>query len=165
MLHPFAPRFIPSAISAVLLSVLCSPVASAQVRPSVAPAPALSAKTQPAPRLQTPEERMLIPFLKAHQAKPSPTSQTANSHAQASATNYAPTPPFGGYVNAPNFPAVSSNSVTPGVYSPANVELAADFNKDGKSDVADLQFDGTLNILISNGSGSLNAPSPNSRPW
>jgi hypothetical protein len=155
MLHSLAQRFTRGAMSAALLSVVCSGVASAQFRHYVAPDRGPSAKARPARKIQTPEEQVLIPFLKAHAPQ---SSQTGKSHAQSIDASYASTPPFGGYVNAPNVPAVTTAALTPGVYAPATVEVAADFNKDGKTDVATLQLDGTLNILINNGSGGLNAP-------
>jgi hypothetical protein len=143
-------------MAAVLLSIVCSSVASAQLRHYVAPNHGPSAKARPAPKLQTPEEQVLIPFLKAHAPQ---ASRTADSHAQSLGANYTTTPPFGGYLNAPNFPAVNTASLTTGVDDfAAVVEINADFNKDGNTDIADLQEDGTLNILINNGSGGLNAP-------
>ena len=155
MLRPLAQCFTRRAMSAVLLSVVCSGVASAQFRHYVAADRVPGAKTRAARKLQTPEEQVLIPFVKAHAPQ---SSQTDDSHAQESGTNYVSTPQFGGYVNAPNFPAVTTTALTPGVYAPAAIEVGADFNKDGKIDIADVQLDGTLNILINNGSGGLNAP-------
>ena len=160
MLQSLAQRFTRGAISTVLFSLVCSCAASAQVHRYGTPNLGPSTPTRPASKYQTPLERVLIPFVKAHATQASQTSGTANSHAQASGTNYATTPAFGGYVNAPYYPAFNSASLAQSGYSDyaPNVELAADFNKDGKSDVADLQEDGTLNVLINNGSGGLDAP-------
>jgi hypothetical protein len=159
MLQSLAQRFTRGAMSVVLLSIVCSGVASAQVRRYGTPNLRSNTPTRLASKYQTPEEQVLIPFVRAHAPQASQTLRTANSHAQASGTNYDTTPQFGGYVNAPNFPAVNTASLLPGLNDfAAIVEVAADFNKDGKTDIADLQEDGTLNILINNGSGGLSAP-------
>ena len=158
MLHSLAQRFPQSAMAAILLSVVCSGMVSGQVHHASTPHLSPSATTLPASKAQTPEQQVLVPFLKAHLAPVSPALRVATNSEQPRATSYATTPPFGGYVNAPNFPGLNSASLQQSGfndYAPI-VELAADFNKDGKADVADLQENGTLNILINNGSGGLN---------
>jgi hypothetical protein len=156
MLHSLAQWLNRSAMSAVLLSVACFGVASAQLRHYVGPHRGPRVQAQRATKMQTPEEQVLIPFLNAHASK---ASQKAEDVLRPLDTSYTSTPLFGGYVNSQNFTAINTSSLTSGVSDfAAIVEVAADFNKDGKTDIADLQEDGTLNILINNGQGGLNVP-------
>jgi hypothetical protein len=146
-------------MAAALFSVACSPAALAQARP-VAPdrvqPSAARAQTAPASKLQTPAEQVLLPFLKAHTPL---AAEATNGLLQPMGDDDTTTPPFGGYVNAPMFDARTTASTDTGVFNNGTtVELGADFNKDGKTDIAVLQQDGTLNILLNNGNSGLNAP-------
>ncbi|MBB5062268.1 FG-GAP-like repeat-containing protein [Granulicella mallensis] len=140
------------------LALLCSilsgfAMAQKQARPVRTQTPPLPAALQ---RFQTPAQQVMVPFLKAHPL------QAAKTNGQLQAqdtTNYVTSPNFGGYVNAPTFDGRTTASLATGVFdNGVTVELTADFNKDGKPDIAVLQQDGTLNILLGNGGGSLAAP-------
>ncbi|MBB5059132.1 hypothetical protein HDF16_003855 [Granulicella aggregans] len=66
---------------------------------------------------------------------------------------------FGGYLSAPAYPARASNSIAyDSLNNGVQTAIAADFDKDGLTDVAVVQFDGTLNILRNTGGGVLAAP-------
>lgn len=104
---------------------------------------------------QTPAQQALLPYLKAHPMKDGATS----SFTAQTPTNYVTTPNFGGYVNAPAYDARTTASLDTGSSNNGVVvELSADFDKDGKPDIAVLQQDGTMNILLNNGKGGLSAP-------
>jgi hypothetical protein len=140
---------------AVLLSLACSGAAVAQIRHYVAPERELSS---PSHRLQTPADLQLIPYLKAHTAHAS-ASTKLNSLLKSQGTGYVTSPAFGGYVNAPMYDARTTASLATGsTNNGVSVELGADYDKDGKPDIAVLQQDGTLNILMNNGKGVLSAP-------
>lgn len=143
----------------VLLSMMLSCIGFAQ-RPVRVTSPQAkpASTTNLATRFKTPAEQLMIPYLKAHHAKLSG-SATVSSARPMDATSYATTPNFGGYVNAPIFPARNTASLAAGIFDTGvTVELGGDFNKDGKPDVAVLQEDGTLNILLGDGAGKLGAP-------
>jgi hypothetical protein len=74
-------------------------------------------------------------------------------------------PNFAGFLDAPFYPARLEASCLPDPYNcGVAVTVTADFNKDGKPDLAVLQYDGTLNILLNNGSGVFSAPVAYSNP-
>jgi len=150
MLH----RLFHDAKTLVLFCSVLSGFAIAQkpVYPTRTQTPPLPAALQ---RFQTPAQQVLAPFLKAH---PMQASNNGQLHAQ-DVTNYVTSPNFGGYVNAPLYDARTTASLDTGSFNNGvTVELTADFNKDGKPDIAILQQDGTMNILLGNGSGGLSAP-------
>jgi Bacterial Ig-like domain (group 3)/FG-GAP-like repeat len=129
---------------------------------AIAQKPVYPTRTQTPPlpvalqRFQTPAQQVLAPFLKAHPMQAA--SNNGQLHAQ-DATNYVTSPNFGGYVNAPLYDARTTASLDTGSFNNGvTVELTADFNKDGKPDIAVLQQDGTMNILLGNGSGRFSAP-------
>ncbi|MDE1160709.1 MAG: FG-GAP-like repeat-containing protein [Acidobacteriaceae bacterium] len=160
MLHSLSRWFSRGAASAALLSAACSGVASAQLRHYVAPDRGLSTsarlQARSASTLKTPADMLLTPFLKAHVSK---SSSLTNGALQTMGTPYATTPSFGGYVNAPMFSARTSASLATGTFNNGvTVELGADFDKDGKTDIAVFQQDGTLNILMNDGKGGLSTP-------
>ncbi|MDE1154765.1 MAG: FG-GAP-like repeat-containing protein [Acidobacteriaceae bacterium] len=106
-------------------------------------------------KYQTPAQRSLIPFLKAHPLK---ALNSSSLHTQ-DATSYVATPKFGGYVNAPMYDARTTASLATGTFNNGvTVELTGDFNKDGKQDIATLQQDGTMNILLHDSANGLVAP-------
>jgi len=139
---------------ALLSSVLLGfALAQKQALPTRTQTPPVPAALQ---RFQTPAERVLLPFLKAHPLHSAKSSGTA--HAQ-DATNYVTSPNFGGYLNAPLYSARTTASLDTGSDNDGvAVVLTSDFDKDGKPDLAVLQFDGTLNTLLANGSGGVSAP-------
>ena len=105
----------------------------------------------------TPFERTVSPFLGKLKF---PASSRVNSAQTISPdVSGVKVPNFGGYLSAPAYSARASNSIA---YDPLNngvqTAIAADFDKDGLTDVAVIQFDGTLNILRNTGGGVLAAP-------
>lgn len=148
-------RLFQGATTFALLCSVLSGFAMAQkpARPVRTQTPPLATALQ---RFQTPAQQVLLPFLKAHPMQ----AEKNNGLLQAQATaNYVTSPNFGGYVNAPIFDGRTTASTATGAFdNGVTAEVAADFNNDGKADVAVLQQDGTMNILLGNGSGSLAAP-------
>jgi hypothetical protein len=106
----------------------------------------------------TPFERTMRPLLA--QLKPSAANGVVAGRFQSAAdTAGLTTPNFGGYVNTINYQSRASNSIA---YDPLNNGVqslfSADFDQDGKPDLAVMQFDGTLNILHNAGDGAFAAP-------
>ncbi len=153
-------RFLPAgARAAALFTMGFSSIALAQRQ---AQPTQVQAKTPPATalreRYKTPADQLMIPYLKAHQ-KSSAASTLSATAVHPNAASDVTVPNFGGYVNAPNFPARNTASLASGIFDTGvTVELEADFNKDGKPDIAVMQEEGTLNILIGDGDGHLSAP-------
>lgn len=115
----------------------------------------------PRPPSRTPLDRSFRPYLDARLAakKGSSAGQSAHAAAFEGSTTAAGQPNFGGYVDAPYYPArLEPSCVTDPFNCGTTVELTADFNKDGKPDIAVLQNDGTVNILLNNGTGGLATP-------
>jgi hypothetical protein len=114
---------------------------------------------------RTPAERLLLPALRKRLAvstahAPSITLTKAQETAISSAT-----PNFAGFLDAPFYPArLEASCITDPYNCGVSVAVTADFNKDGKPDVAVLQYDGTLNILLNIGSGAFAAPVAYSNP-
>jgi len=115
----------------------------------------------PQSKAKTPADRLLKPYLKARLAanagaKPTQSNSAVTRRDVASASTL---PNFGGYVTAPFYPSrLEASCITDPYNCGVTVELTGDFNKDGKPDIAVLQADGTLNILLNNGAGGLAAP-------
>ena len=139
---------------AVFSSVL-SGVAMAQK-----PVPPVRTKTPPAvpanlEKYQTPAQQRLLPFMKSHPMQASG-SRIPRATAQA---NGVATPNFGGYVNSPLYAGRTTASLASDIFDTGVIAaLTADFNKDGKADIAVLQEDGTLNILMNDTTGGLLPP-------
>ncbi|MBW4028227.1 MAG: hypothetical protein HIU93_12615 [Acidobacteria bacterium] len=142
------------------LSMVCAGAGVAQRTAPVLtkPVPVTAAEQ----KYRTPEEQVLIPYLKSHLKAAGSSSSSdvnANTFGLLAATSYATTPNFGGYRNAPAFAARTSASLAAGVFDVGVCcEVTADFDKDGKPDVAVIQEDGTLNILLNDGNGGLQSP-------
>jgi hypothetical protein len=146
----------------VLSPISLSPLAaSAQTQAVPGRAHTQATKEPPArPMDHTPLNRLLIPYLKAH------LGSTANGKASVAKVDSARPassaalgqPNFGGYLTAPFYPGrLEASCVTDPYNCGVTVELSADFDKDGKSDIAVVQADGTLNILLNTG-GALSSP-------
>jgi hypothetical protein len=118
---------------------------------------------------RTPFERIFLPGFQTRLASldavPSQTPRTKSGPlktAQSSpSSDYSAT--FGGFFAAPFY---SSLPDTACVVDPNNCGVAAtvsaDFNKDGKPDLAVVEYDGTLNILLNDGAGGFLPPAVNS---
>ena len=153
-------RFIPACARVALSSMMLPGIAFA-VRPVPAlstPANTIADKSAQKKRYKTPADMVMIPFMKAHAGLAS-TSALSPHDAHVNDASGLVLPNFGGYVNAPSFEARNRASMAQGIFDTGmTVELAADFNKDGKPDLATFQEDGTLNILMGDGAGNLAAP-------
>jgi hypothetical protein len=114
-------------------------------------------RTVPSRTPATPFERTMRPLL--DQLKLPAADQVAGDLQPGANATGLTTPNFGGYVSAPTYQSRASNSIA---YDPLNNGVqsvfSADFDQDGKPDVAVMQFDGTLNILHNAGDGTLSAP-------
>jgi hypothetical protein len=145
-------------IAAVTLSLFAG-VSPAQKRPISIEARLEPGLTSPSERPKTPYERYMKPKLDelAQQAKAKAKALPLASSATSGAT--APSPNFAGFLSGTAYETRAANSAQ---YDPANngvgAVLAADFNKDGLTDLAVLQNDGTVNVLINSASGGLSAP-------
>jgi hypothetical protein len=96
----------------------------------------------------------LTPYLNARIAAGSDKTLTRSNSAQLAASAISTPPNFGGFLAPPFYPArLESSCVTDPANCGVAASLTADFDKDGKPDVAVLQADGTLNILLNTGSG------------
>ena len=116
---------------------------------------------QPQSKAKTPFERSLKPYLDAREATNAGSKQETSRPAVAGreAALSSSLPNFGGYLTAPFYASrLEPSCITDPFNCGVSVELTADFNKDGKPDIAVLQADGTLNILLNNGSGGLSTP-------
>jgi hypothetical protein len=129
-----------------------------------APHPAAVQQTAPL-KARTPLQKIFLPQIQKRikgSTSLSKTSSAASAEASGISTT---TPNFGGFLSAPYVPARLESSC---IVDPYNCGVAAavtaDFNKDGKPDVAVIQFDGTLNVLLNNGSGSFAAIASYSNP-
>ena len=117
--------------------------------------------TKPRPA-RTPQERLLIPYLQKHLAS---TGATSNAATRTDAQSAPAAPNFGGYLTAPYYPAHPNNAcIIDTSNCGVSTALVADYDKDGNADVAVLQFDGTLNILLGDGKGGFAAPVVYSNP-
>jgi hypothetical protein len=110
-------------------------------------------------KLRTPADRLLLPYLKTRIAASSGKTTVRPESAQTASSVVATAPNFGGFLTAPYYPAhLQASCVADPFNCGVSVSLGADFDKDGKPDIAVLQSDGTLNVLLNNGSGGLASP-------
>jgi Bacterial Ig-like domain (group 3)/FG-GAP-like repeat len=137
---------------------------SASKVPTTRSANAHRTRTVASARFQTPFQRIIEPTLRKQldaQKAARPSQRTAV--ASAMDTSVA-APNFGGFVSAPYFPGHQVNacivSDNCGLFGVA----AADFDQDGKPDLAVEQYDGTLDVLLNDGKGGFQAPAPYSNP-
>lgn len=155
MLRFFTTGARATALGTLMLS--CIGFAQRPVRPVPLLPNAIPAKTAQK-RSKAPVDTFMIPNLRTHAAAASSATAAPRSTHAMDASSVA-TPNFGGYINAPMFAGRNTASLASGIFDTGTtVELEADFNKDGKPDVAVLQEEGTLNILIGDGAGHLAAP-------
>jgi hypothetical protein len=75
-----------------------------------------------------------------------------------SSTAVSAAPNFGGFLSAPLFNAQPETACIADPNCGMNVLASGDFNKDGKPDLAIFQYDGTMNVLLNNGSGGFLPP-------
>ena len=69
------------------------------------------------------------------------------------------TPNFGGFLSAPLFNNELRTACTTDPYNcGVGIAVTGDFDKDGKPDIATLEYDGTLNIILNGGSRGLKMP-------
>ena len=156
----------------ILLSVILTLVTAAG---AVAPRKG-SITTKPAPHdspsiqamkntPHTPLERYLLPALQKRLAAHAVQSKTA-SEATAQAIGISGTTPnWGGFLSPLYYPGRLESSCIGDPYNcGVALAVAADVNKDGKQDIVVVQYDGTLNVLLNNGSGGFAAPVAYSNP-
>jgi Bacterial Ig-like domain (group 3)/FG-GAP-like repeat len=151
-------------LSVVLTLVPAAAMAQTAVRRIALPVQRSAKASQPV-KAHTPLERWFLPEIRkriaarAAHATPAATPRAADTGVTTTAPN------FGGYLTAPYYPTRTTASC---VVDPYNcgvaAALTADYDKDGKPDVAVVQYDGTLNILLGNGVGGFAAPVPYSNP-
>ncbi len=154
-------------LSLLFALALAGDVAAAQSRvltgnPPLRPADATRAASA---KPRTPAERLLLPELKKRLAASSTRAASVpRSNAQETGISSA-TPNFAGFLDAPFYPArLEASCLVDPFTCAASIAVTGDFNKDGKADVAVLQEDGTLNILLNTGNGALAAPVAYSNP-
>lgn len=156
----FAPLIFVAATAAIGQSAATPTLTHPKASPAALPSASLQARHID----RTPMEKFLLPALKRKLAA-SGAASTTPLDLRPDATSNGLVPNFGGYLAAPFYPARQESSC---ISDPFNcgvaVELTADFDKDGKPDIAVVQNDGTLNILTNNGSGGFNAPVASSNP-
>ena len=151
-------------LSVVLTLVPAAGIAQTAARKAAQPALQHPQAAPPAtPR--TPLERTFLPAIRqrlaarAAHAVPATQARPADTGVATSGPN------FGGYLTAPFFPTrTGASCLTDPFNCGVAAALTADYNKDGNPDIAVIQYDGTLNVLLGNGSGSLAAPVPYSNP-
>ena len=146
-------------LGAVALLALCCVTSSPSQQTGPRPAqgaPVKSAQSHGAernPQLRSPFDRVIAPLLaRQWSAAGRSTARAAVSAAQGST---------GSSVNFPGFVAAPFLSFDQGDSSPAYASVSGDFNGDGYADIASLQTDGTLNIVLNPGAaGSLATATP-----
>ena len=112
-----------------------------------------------APKSFTPAERLLKPYLDSRLAAAAADKSLRSEAIRPAVATVPGQPNFGGYLSAPYYPArLEPSCITDPYNCGVSVELTSDFDQDGKPDVAVVQNDGTLNILLNNGAGGLAAP-------
>jgi hypothetical protein len=99
----------------------------------------------------TPLERILLPHLQQRLSAAAQSRSGLNARPfETGQTNIVPN--FGGFLNSTNYPARLESAC---IVDPNNcgvtAALTADFNKDGKPDIAVVQSDGTLNVMLNTG--------------
>ena len=156
-------------LSAVILGCMSlGSVALAASKAAATPVESLQQQQKLAARYHSPMQQYLIPYLQKRLATSgaSHTALTTDSVTSANTgVSNGTAPNFGGFNTAPFFPTIQQTSCIVDLYNcGVSIELTADFNGDGKPDVAVIQSDGNLNILLNNGSGGFQAPAAYTNP-
>lgn len=129
-------------------------------KPAPHSAPLISAANRPP---HTPLERYLIPSLQKRLAA-RPVQANAAAKAQGIGVSET-TPNWGGFMSPVYYPTRLESSCISDPYNcGVAAALGADVNKDGTQDVVVIQYDGTLNVLLNNGSSGFAAPVAYSNP-
>jgi hypothetical protein len=107
----------------------------------------------------SPFDRIFAPGLEKSLAR-TDTDQPAAKHTlkDSSSPSVSAAPNFGGFLSAPLFSAQPATACIADSDCGMDVLVSGDFNKDGKPDLAIFQYDGTLNVLLNNGSGGFLPP-------
>jgi hypothetical protein len=152
----FQKRHLCALLSLSIVVLLALP-ASARTTNRAAAFAAPPQKAQvPVRPARTPMERLMLPYLGKRMAARSP--QSLSRRLNAADAPSIPSSNFGGYLTAPYFPARQESSCITDPYNcGVTSSVSADFDNDGKQDIAVFQADGTLNILLNQG-GSFAAP-------
>ncbi len=106
--------------------------------------PRLTPPSHSARKPQTPFERIVEPHLQQWM-KQTPITRSAGLRARAQSVG-------GTSVNFPAFVTAPNLLINNGDQNPAWSSVTADFNNDGKPDVATIQQDGTVNVILNPGS-------------
>ena len=147
-------------LSAVLTLASVANAAAPRNTLATKPAPHSSASITTLKRApHTPQERYLMPALQKRLAERAVKQDAISGiHAEALGTS-AVTSNWGGFLS-PTYSPTRLNSTC--IVDPGNcgvaAALAADVTKSGTQDLIIIQYDGTLNVLTNNGSGSFAAP-------
>jgi len=116
-------------------------------------------------KARTPAERLLLPAIEKRAAASSARAKSAAQPRALDTGVSSAMADFGGFLAAPYYPARLDASCLVDPYTcGVTVAVTADFNQDGKPDIAVLQEDGTLNILLNTGNGAFAAPVAYSNP-
>jgi Bacterial Ig-like domain (group 3)/FG-GAP-like repeat len=100
-------------------------------------------------------DRLIKPQLDERAKQQLSASHTAPVASQASS----PSANFGGFLAAPSYQAIPYPN--PGNSNSVVVTLTGDFNKDGAPDIATLDFNGSVNVLLNDGKGHFATPIEN----
>lgn len=123
---------------------------SRQVFPHGQPAPAKA-------KVMTPFERLIAPQMD----KLSQQSAGARPNSRSTPTRAAATGVDGSSVNFPGFVNAPFTTIRDGDSYPAYSSVTADFNNDGKMDVATIKIDGTISVLLNPGTfANINTVTP-----
>jgi hypothetical protein len=113
---------------------------------------------------QTPYERFMLPAVQKGIAMHALNHASHSADEPDATTSAPPVPNFGAFVAPPYFPAHLQNACIVSDNCGLFAAAAGDFDQDGKQDVAVVQYDGTLDILLNDGKGGFAAPVPYSNP-
>jgi hypothetical protein len=109
---------------------------------------------------RSPFDRVFAPGFEKHLARAEAARAGARRSLKNSAGSFASsTANFSGFLSAPLFNGELRTACITDPYNCGTATgVSGDFNKDGKQDIATLEYDGTLNILLNDGAGGLQLP-------